>query len=223
MIVWSGIGSIIPVRWYICIFDLLLDSLVRRWGSYLRSIALLRVGREGLASCLERIFACQGFKPQPNPRSCVGDVSISRSDSRIVWSSPCTSPHRSWLAKRAESWSNSWAQWIFSLVSHVIFYSSVSQITNPLIGHEWLRWSKKISSNLNCLSCVWYYLSILENLDRILSSDYVPSADDILHIRIATVGMDEHIMRVGRMVWRVCDPTGIKGQRSRWLWVSEPD
>ncbi|KAG0151890.1 hypothetical protein CROQUDRAFT_35902 [Cronartium quercuum f. sp. fusiforme G11] len=62
-----------------------------------------------------------------------------------------------------------------------------------------------------------YLLSILENVERIAQPDYVPSADDIMHIRIGTIGMVEHVMNVGSMRWRVCDPAGIKGQRKHWL------
>ncbi|CCM03094.1 uncharacterized protein FIBRA_05214 [Fibroporia radiculosa] len=63
-----------------------------------------------------------------------------------------------------------------------------------------------------------YFLS---NIDRVSSQDYIPTIDDILHARIQTMGVAEHIFEVplhGRMVtWHLFDVGGARGQRHTWV------
>jgi len=60
----------------------------------------------------------------------------------------------------------------------------------------------------------------LKQVDRIATSDYLPSTDDILHARVQTLGVVQHIFDVdvrGRSVlWHLYDVGGARGQRHAW-------
>ncbi|KAF7325102.1 hypothetical protein MKEN_00553300 [Mycena kentingensis (nom. inval.)] len=55
---------------------------------------------------------------------------------------------------------------------------------------------------------------------RIAQPDYVPSIDDVLHVRLPTVGVVEHAMDVrtvsGTFRWRIYDVGGVRSQRAAW-------
>ncbi|KAI0070421.1 G-protein alpha subunit [Panus rudis PR-1116 ss-1] len=61
----------------------------------------------------------------------------------------------------------------------------------------------------------------LDNIDRVSASGYVPTMDDILHARIQTMGVAEHIFDMsvhGRQVtWHLYDVGGARGQRHTWI------
>jgi len=61
----------------------------------------------------------------------------------------------------------------------------------------------------------------LKDITRIASPDYIPTTDDILHARIQTMGVAEHIFDVelhGRSVtWHLFDVGGARGQRHSWI------
>ncbi|TCD65139.1 hypothetical protein EIP91_003032 [Steccherinum ochraceum] len=61
----------------------------------------------------------------------------------------------------------------------------------------------------------------MDNITRVCSSGYVPTTDDILHARIQTMGVAEHIFDVavhGRVVtWHLFDVGGARGQRHTWI------
>jgi len=61
----------------------------------------------------------------------------------------------------------------------------------------------------------------LNNISRISARDYIPSTDDILHARIQTMGVAEHIFDVdihGKAVsWHLFDVGGARGQRHSWV------
>ncbi|KAJ7126795.1 guanine nucleotide-binding protein [Mycena epipterygia] len=61
----------------------------------------------------------------------------------------------------------------------------------------------------------------LKDITRIASSEYVPTTDDILHARIQTMGVAEHIFDVdlhGKSVtWHLFDVGGARGQRHSWI------
>ncbi|GJE88602.1 guanine nucleotide-binding protein subunit alpha [Phanerochaete sordida] len=60
----------------------------------------------------------------------------------------------------------------------------------------------------------------LDNISRVSESGFVPTTDDILHARIQTMGVAEHIFDVslhGRTVtWHLYDVGGARGQRHTW-------
>ncbi|KAJ7859136.1 guanine nucleotide-binding protein [Mycena olivaceomarginata] len=61
----------------------------------------------------------------------------------------------------------------------------------------------------------------LKDITRIAAPEYVPTTDDILHARIQTMGVAEHIFDVdlhGRSVtWHLFDVGGARGQRHSWI------
>jgi len=61
----------------------------------------------------------------------------------------------------------------------------------------------------------------LRHISRVASPQYVPTTDDILHARIQTMGVAEHIFDVnlhGRIVtWHLFDVGGARGQRHSWV------
>ncbi|KAI0300843.1 G-protein alpha subunit [Russula brevipes] len=61
----------------------------------------------------------------------------------------------------------------------------------------------------------------LSAIDRVAGRNYIPSTDDILHARIQTMGVAEHLFDVplhGRTVtWHLYDVGGARGQRHTWV------
>ncbi|KAG7089367.1 hypothetical protein E1B28_011057 [Marasmius oreades] len=61
----------------------------------------------------------------------------------------------------------------------------------------------------------------LHHINRVSAPDYIPTTDDILHARIQTMGVAEHIFDVnihGRTVsWHLFDVGGARGQRHTWV------
>ncbi|KAI0720385.1 G-protein alpha subunit [Fomitopsis betulina] len=61
----------------------------------------------------------------------------------------------------------------------------------------------------------------MDNIDRVSAPRYIPTIDDILHARIQTMGVAEHIFDVplhGRSVtWHLYDVGGARGQRHTWV------
>ncbi|EKM78820.1 hypothetical protein AGABI1DRAFT_114397 [Agaricus bisporus var. burnettii JB137-S8] len=61
----------------------------------------------------------------------------------------------------------------------------------------------------------------LKHIARVAAPDYIPSTDDILHARIQTMGVAEHIFDVtihGKSVtWHLYDVGGARGQRHSWV------
>ncbi|KAJ7650069.1 guanine nucleotide binding protein, alpha subunit [Roridomyces roridus] len=61
----------------------------------------------------------------------------------------------------------------------------------------------------------------LKDISRIAAPEYVPTTDDILHARIQTMGVAEHIFDVdlhGKSVtWHLFDVGGARGQRHSWI------
>ncbi|KAF9036239.1 guanine nucleotide binding protein, alpha subunit [Panaeolus papilionaceus] len=61
----------------------------------------------------------------------------------------------------------------------------------------------------------------LKHISRVSSPEYIPTTDDILHARIQTMGVAEHIFDVnihGKSVtWHLYDVGGARGQRHSWV------
>ncbi|KAH0585358.1 hypothetical protein H2248_008597 [Termitomyces sp. 'cryptogamus'] len=61
----------------------------------------------------------------------------------------------------------------------------------------------------------------LRHISRVAAPDYIPTTDDILHARIQTMGVAEHIFDVnihGKSVsWHLFDVGGARGQRHSWV------
>ncbi|KAJ7122010.1 guanine nucleotide binding protein, alpha subunit [Mycena crocata] len=63
-------------------------------------------------------------------------------------------------------------------------------------------------------------LFFLNHVQRIAQPDYIPSTDDVLHVRLQTVGVIEHTLRVrtvgGNFIWKIFDVGGTRSQRPAW-------
>ncbi|XP_076472452.1 guanine nucleotide-binding protein G(o) subunit alpha-like isoform X2 [Babylonia areolata] len=57
----------------------------------------------------------------------------------------------------------------------------------------------------------------LDNMDRILSGDYVPTVQDILYIRWPTLCMQEHAFTIDHLHFKVIDVAGQKSLRKKWI------
>lgn len=57
----------------------------------------------------------------------------------------------------------------------------------------------------------------LENLDRISAPNYIPSVQDILHIRKPTLGVQEHLFCLDKLTYRVIDVAGQRSHRKKWI------
>lgn len=59
-----------------------------------------------------------------------------------------------------------------------------------------------------------YYL---ENLDRIVTHDYVPTDQDILRVRIPTTGINEYFFDLDSVTFRIVDVGGQRAERRKWI------
>ncbi|KAL0956953.1 hypothetical protein HGRIS_003054 [Hohenbuehelia grisea] len=61
----------------------------------------------------------------------------------------------------------------------------------------------------------------LNNIARVSEPDYLPSTDDILNVRLQTLGVTEHIFDINvagsRYLWKLYDVGGARGQRQAWV------
>lgn len=57
----------------------------------------------------------------------------------------------------------------------------------------------------------------LDNMDRILQTDYVPTVQDILYIRWPTLCVQEHVFTVDQLHFKVIDVAGQKSLRKKWI------
>jgi guanine nucleotide-binding protein subunit alpha len=61
----------------------------------------------------------------------------------------------------------------------------------------------------------------LDNIARVSSHNYKPTTDDILHARIQTMGVAEHVFDINirgkEVMWHLFDVGGARGQRNSWV------
>ncbi|KAF8467287.1 guanine nucleotide binding protein, alpha subunit [Kalaharituber pfeilii] len=56
-----------------------------------------------------------------------------------------------------------------------------------------------------------------ENLDRLFSSTYIPSDQDILRSRLKTTGITETVFDLGALTYRMFDVGGQRSERKKWI------
>lgn len=59
-----------------------------------------------------------------------------------------------------------------------------------------------------------YYL---DNLDRIVTHDFVPTDQDILRVRIPTTGINEYFFDLDSVTFRIVDVGGQRAERRKWI------
>jgi guanine nucleotide-binding protein subunit alpha len=61
----------------------------------------------------------------------------------------------------------------------------------------------------------------LDNIARVSAHNYKPTTDDILHARIQTMGVAEHVFDINihgkQVTWHLFDVGGARGQRNSWV------
>uniref|UniRef100_A0A914ZH55 Uncharacterized protein n=1 Tax=Panagrolaimus superbus TaxID=310955 RepID=A0A914ZH55_9BILA len=60
-------------------------------------------------------------------------------------------------------------------------------------------------------------LYFIENVDRICDAQYIPTQQDILLLRVATLGVIEVKFMIKNKIWRVFDVGGQRSQRKKWI------
>ncbi|XP_036371511.1 guanine nucleotide-binding protein subunit alpha-11-like [Megalops cyprinoides] len=55
------------------------------------------------------------------------------------------------------------------------------------------------------------------NLDRIAAPDYIPTAQDVLRVRVPTTGINDYSFSVERISLRIVDVGGQKSERRKWI------
>ncbi|TUK25539.1 Guanine nucleotide-binding protein G(o) subunit alpha [Bagarius yarrelli] len=61
------------------------------------------------------------------------------------------------------------------------------------------------------------YFFFFDNMDRIVSLDYVPTETDVLRVRIRTTGVIETQFKVKHLVFRLYDVGGQRTERRKWI------
>lgn len=59
-----------------------------------------------------------------------------------------------------------------------------------------------------------YYL---EEIDRLVAPNYVPTEQDILRVRIPTTGITEYTFSMERVIFRIVDVGGQRSERRKWI------
>jgi len=80
--------------------------------------------------------------------------------------------------------------------------------TDPGIVQTWANRSK-----LQVQDSLMYFM---ENIDRIAQDDYIPSKDDVLHVRSRTSGIIEETLKIEGRPWLIVDVGGQRSERRKW-------
>ncbi|XP_061094060.1 guanine nucleotide-binding protein G(q) subunit alpha-like [Conger conger] len=64
------------------------------------------------------------------------------------------------------------------------------------------------------LDSTQYYM---DNLDRIAAPNYIPSAQDVLRVRMPTTGINDYSFKMQRTSLRIVDVGGQKSERRKWI------
>ncbi|EJF65613.1 G-alpha-domain-containing protein [Dichomitus squalens LYAD-421 SS1] len=130
-----------------------------------------------------------------------------------------TSANRSWPL--AENFTQAGgggkqAQWAVTNIVAKTLAASMDEV-------EMLWWHPGVQSLLkgNKLKLEEYAAFFLANIRRIAQADYMPSNEDILHVRLQTIGVTEHAFDINlggtNYNWLLYDVGGARGQRHAWV------
>jgi len=109
-----------------------------------------------------------------------------------------------------------------SLIKGISDEDTITQETAKIIKLAWgdkglmETWNNR--SELQVQDSLAYFV---ENVDRISSANYVPSEDDVLHVRARTTGIVEEDMKVPAggppRTFRIVDVGGQRSERRKWI------
>lgn len=57
----------------------------------------------------------------------------------------------------------------------------------------------------------------LDSVDRIASSDYLPTDQDVLRTRVKTTGINEIVLNIENFIYRMIDVGGQRSERKKWI------
>jgi GTPase SAR1 family protein len=63
-----------------------------------------------------------------------------------------------------------------------------------------------------------FVCSFFENIEAIFSSNYSPSADDILRARLKTAGHYQEVYAKNNIPFKVIDPAGMRSEQRKWIY-----
>ena len=61
--------------------------------------------------------------------------------------------------------------------------------------------------------------SFFDDIDRLYSSSYLPTDQDILRTRLRTTGISETVFDLGNLTYRMFDVGGQRSERKKWIHV----
>ncbi|XP_043079251.1 guanine nucleotide-binding protein subunit alpha-11-like isoform X2 [Puntigrus tetrazona] len=109
-----------------------------------------------------------------------------------------------------------YAQWFQDLDIHQITQLQRSYV--EAIHHLWADKGLKICYSrrreYQLLDSTKYFI---DHLDRIATQDYIPTSQDVLHVRFPTTGITDHCFSLEKITLRIVDVGGQRGQRRKWI------
>jgi len=98
--------------------------------------------------------------------------------------------------------------------------STSQKITEEIAGYFKKAWSdpgiKQTWANRSKLQVQDSLQYFVENIDRIASEDYIPSKDDVLHVRNRTSGIIEEPLTIKGRPFLIVDVGGQRSERRKW-------
>lgn len=82
------------------------------------------------------------------------------------------------------------------------------------------KWNLKKRSDIQVQDCLEYFMC-LENLNRILTADYLPTDQDILRCRVRTSGIVEEEFEMEGAKFQMVDVGGQRTERRKWIHAFE--
>jgi len=107
---------------------------------------------------------------------------------------------------------------IVKLVDDISEEDVFSQETAEVVKMAWADPGIKSTwANRSLLQVQDSLAYFVENADRIAKPDYVPSKDDVLHVRAVTTGIVEEDMKIHSRMFHIVDVGGQRSERRKWI------
>jgi len=107
---------------------------------------------------------------------------------------------------------------IADFIKHLDDAHIVSPITAEYFSKAWAdkgivdTWKNR--SKLQVQDSLKYFIS---NIERIAQDDYLPSKDDVLHVRVRTTGIVEEKLTIKGRGFKIVDVGGQRSERRKWI------
>lgn len=100
------------------------------------------------------------------------------------------------------------------LLAHTIIDPQHEQIIKKLWSDKGIQKCYYRKNEYQLIDSANYYLN---NIERIMSPDYLPTQQDILRVRIPTSGIIEYPFEIGNDLFRIVDVGGQRSERRKWI------